>query len=125
MGAGAGSKEASSMLELLLVGCSGVVLLLHGASFFLRALFSPCHAAVARPVRFVVCCVPFPPNSRRPVGARAPAVRSIDRADELISTILLLPCHPDARSEVAHRVRARQSAAVHASLYSVTLLCSA
>jgi len=41
------------MLELLLAGCSSVVLLLHGASLFLRALFAPRHA-VARPIR----CVP-------------------------------------------------------------------
>lgn len=40
------------MLELLLVGCSSVVLLLHGASLFLRALFSR-HGAVARPVSFL------------------------------------------------------------------------
>lgn len=39
------------MLELLLVGCSSVVLLLHGASLFLRALFS--RHAVARPVSFL------------------------------------------------------------------------
>ncbi|KAJ1284778.1 hypothetical protein BS78_03G231200 [Paspalum vaginatum] len=38
------------MLELLLVGCSSVVVLLHGASLFLRALFAPRHA-VARPIR--------------------------------------------------------------------------
>uniref|UniRef100_A0A0D9V447 Uncharacterized protein n=1 Tax=Leersia perrieri TaxID=77586 RepID=A0A0D9V447_9ORYZ len=37
------------MLELLLVGCSSVVLLLHGANLFLRALFS--RDAVARPIR--------------------------------------------------------------------------
>jgi len=38
------------MLELLLAGCSSVVVLLHGASLFLRALFAPRHA-VARPIR--------------------------------------------------------------------------
>jgi len=41
------------MLELLLVGCSSVVVLLHGASLFLRALFAPRHAAVARPISFL------------------------------------------------------------------------
>ncbi|KAL6845285.1 hypothetical protein ACP4OV_024780 [Aristida adscensionis] len=35
------------MWELLLVGCSSVVVLLHGASLFLRALLAPRHA-VAR-----------------------------------------------------------------------------
>ena len=37
------------MLELLLAGCSSVVVL-HGAGLFLRALFAPRHA-VARPIR--------------------------------------------------------------------------
>jgi len=40
------------MLELLLVGCSSVVVLLHGASLFLRALFAPRHA-FARPISFL------------------------------------------------------------------------
>jgi hypothetical protein len=67
-------KHRSRMLELLLVGCSGVVVLLHGASFFLRALFSPRHA-VARPVRFVPCALSGSPR---------------DRAEELISLFPLL-----------------------------------
>jgi len=48
----ASGSVTSSMLELLLVGCSSVVVLLHGASLFLRALFAPRHA-VARPIRCV------------------------------------------------------------------------
>ncbi|XP_039851734.1 uncharacterized protein LOC120710135 [Panicum virgatum] len=50
--AGRGRHQAASMLELLLVGCSSVVVLLHGASLFLRALFAPRHA-VARPISFL------------------------------------------------------------------------
>ncbi|CAO2183266.1 unnamed protein product, partial [Urochloa humidicola] len=46
------SRALSGMLELLLVGCSSVVVLLHGASLFLRALFAPRHA-VARPISFL------------------------------------------------------------------------
>jgi len=51
-GATAGRRQAASMLELLLVGCSSVVVLLHGASLFLRALFAP-RPVVARPISFL------------------------------------------------------------------------
>nr|XP_015624710.1 uncharacterized protein LOC4325276 [Oryza sativa Japonica Group] len=45
-------RLCASMLELLLVGCSSVVLLLHGANFLLRALFAR-RGAVARPISFL------------------------------------------------------------------------